>query len=90
MEEISKEQIVIKEAQSEVRGKLMAIEMECEILQEETKFMIKRSAFTQLRLALMFNIIKARQEGDFVKAAQITQLLRLISYIVVLFCFAYA
>ena len=67
MEEISKEQNSIKKAQSEVRGKLKAFEMECEELQEETKFMIQRSALTQVRLALMFNILKARQEGDFVK-----------------------
>ncbi|XVE74305.1 hypothetical protein DITRI_Ditri12bG0006300 [Diplodiscus trichospermus] len=38
--------------------------------------LIQQSALTQLRLALMLNIVKARDEGDFAKAAQITQLLR--------------
>ena len=78
MEEISNAQKSIKEGQSQVREKLKAIEMECEVLREETKLMIQQSALTQLRLALMLNILKAREEGDFAKAAQITQLLRLV------------
>ncbi|KAK8498050.1 hypothetical protein V6N13_121447 [Hibiscus sabdariffa] len=72
MEDIRKEQVSIKEAQSQVREKLTAIQMECELLQEETQLMIQRSAFTQLRLSLMFNILKAREEGHLSKAAQIT------------------
>ena len=78
MEEISKEQKSIKEGQSQVREKINAIETECELLQEETKLMIQRSALTQLRLVLMLNILKAREEGDFAKAAQFTQLLQLV------------
>ena len=77
-EEISNDQKSIKEGQSQVREKLKAIEKECEVLREETKLMIQQSALTQLRLALMLNILKAREEGDFAKAAQITQLLRLV------------
>ncbi|XP_039013572.1 uncharacterized protein LOC120143277 [Hibiscus syriacus] len=71
-----KERKSIKEAQSQVREKLAAVGMECQVLQEETKLMIQRSASTQLRLSLMFNIIKAREDGDFDKAAHITILLR--------------
>ena len=82
MEEIRKEKESTKEGQLQVREKLKAVEMECELLQEETKCMIQQSALNQLRLALMFNILKARKEGDFAKAAQITQLLRLVLYII--------
>ncbi|GMI90060.1 hypothetical protein HRI_002675300 [Hibiscus trionum] len=85
MEDIRREQNSIKEAQSQVRQKLTAIEMECELLQEETELMIQRSALTQLRLSLMFNILKAREEGDLAKAAQITALLRLFLHIIVSF-----
>ncbi|XVF77980.1 hypothetical protein PTKIN_Ptkin14bG0092100 [Pterospermum kingtungense] len=76
MEDISKEQKSIKEGQAQVGEKLKAIEMECTVLQEETKVMVLRSVATQFRLALMLNIYKAREEGDLAKAAQITQLLR--------------
>ncbi|XP_039003600.1 uncharacterized protein LOC120130438 [Hibiscus syriacus] len=76
MEDIRKEQKSIKEAQSQLREKLTATRTECEVLREETKLMIQRSASTQLRLSLMFNIIKAREDADFDKAAHFTLLLR--------------
>ncbi|XP_039072053.1 uncharacterized protein LOC120219304 [Hibiscus syriacus] len=76
MEDIRKEQKSIKEAQSQIGEKLRAMGMECEVLQEEIQLMIQRSASTQIRLCLMFNIIKAREEGDFDKAAHMTILLR--------------
>ena len=78
MEEISKEQESIKEGQRWVREKFEAIEEECEQLRKETTEMIKQSAITQIRLALMFNILKAREEGNFAKASHLTQLLRLV------------
>ncbi|XP_017980036.1 PREDICTED: uncharacterized protein LOC18507232 isoform X2 [Theobroma cacao] len=76
IEEIGKEQKSIKEGQSQVREKFKAIEMECQMLKKETELIIQRSALTRLRLALLFHILKAREEGDFAKAAQLTQLLR--------------
>ncbi|WRX28206.1 hypothetical protein QQP08_020693 [Theobroma cacao] len=80
IEEIGKEQKSIKEGQSQVREKFKAIEMECQVLKKETELIIQRSALTRLRLALLFHILKAREEGDFAKAAQLTQLLRLVFY----------
>ncbi|XWS16731.1 hypothetical protein CRYUN_Cryun33cG0003600 [Craigia yunnanensis] len=76
MEEISKEQKEIREEQRQVREKLEAIETECEKLKVETNIIIQQSASTHIRLTLMFHILKARQQGDFAKAAQFTQLLR--------------
>ncbi|XVF77172.1 hypothetical protein PTKIN_Ptkin14bG0024900 [Pterospermum kingtungense] len=78
MEDISKKQESIKEGQAQVGEKLKVIEMECKVLQEKTKVMVQRSAATQFRLALMLIIYKAREEEDLAKAAQITQLLRLV------------
>ncbi|XVF77994.1 hypothetical protein PTKIN_Ptkin14bG0092700 [Pterospermum kingtungense] len=77
MEEISKEQESIKEGQRQVREKFEAIEGECEQLRKQTNKIIQQSANTQIRLALMFNILRAREEGDFAKATHLTQLLRL-------------
>ena len=76
MEEISEDQKIIKEGQRQVREKFEAIEEECEQLRKETKLIIQQSTHTQLRLVLMFKILKASEERDFTKAAQLTQLLR--------------
>ncbi|XWS10394.1 hypothetical protein CRYUN_Cryun39dG0074000 [Craigia yunnanensis] len=76
MEEISKQQENIKEGQRQVREKFEAIEEECEQLRKKTNEMIRQSALTQIHLALMFNIVKAREEGNFAKASHLTQLLR--------------
>ncbi|KAK8651674.1 hypothetical protein V6N13_141262 [Hibiscus sabdariffa] len=76
VEELRKEQSNIREGQWQVRQKLKAIETECEALHEESKVMVQKSARTQIRLALMFNILRAREEGDLVKAARFTHLLR--------------
>ncbi|XVF77950.1 hypothetical protein PTKIN_Ptkin14bG0088800 [Pterospermum kingtungense] len=79
MEEISKEQRKIKEGQKQVREKFEAIELECEQLRKETMLITQQSFSTQLRLALMFQILKARENHDFSKASQLTCALRLVS-----------
>ena len=76
MKKISKEQQNIKEGQRQIGAKLIAIDEECEQLRRETNQIIRQSANTQIRLGLMFTILKAREQGDLAKAAQLTQLLR--------------
>ncbi|XVE53444.1 hypothetical protein DITRI_Ditri03aG0003500 [Diplodiscus trichospermus] len=76
MEEISEEQKEIKEGQRQVREKFEAIEMECEQLRKETMLIIQQNASTQIRLALMFQIFKARENHEFSKASQLTCALR--------------
>ncbi|XVE53441.1 hypothetical protein DITRI_Ditri03aG0003300 [Diplodiscus trichospermus] len=76
MEEISEEQKEIKEGQRQVREKFEAIETECEQLRKETMLIIQQSASTQIRLALMFQILKARENHEFSKASQLTCALR--------------
>ncbi|XP_022751621.1 uncharacterized protein LOC111300250 [Durio zibethinus] len=76
MELISKEQESIKEGQRQVREKFEAIEKECEQLRKETNQITQQSAITQIRLALIFGILKAREEGNFSKASHLAQLLR--------------
>jgi hypothetical protein len=43
---------------------------------EETRQMIKQSARAQVRLALMIQIVKARESHDYVNAQKLTQMLR--------------
>ncbi|XWS10622.1 hypothetical protein CRYUN_Cryun38cG0012600 [Craigia yunnanensis] len=76
MEEISEEQKKIKEGQKQVREKFEAVELECEQLRKETILITQQSFSTQIRLALMFQILKARENHDFSKASQLTCALR--------------
>ncbi|PPR95262.1 hypothetical protein GOBAR_AA25412 [Gossypium barbadense] len=64
MEEISEEQKNIREGQRQVKEKFGIIESECEELKRETKLIIQQSARTQVKLALMFRILKAREAGE--------------------------
>ncbi|XWS27580.1 hypothetical protein CRYUN_Cryun26dG0128500 [Craigia yunnanensis] len=76
MKEISKEQQSIKEGQWQVRAKSKANQQELQLLRQETNQLFRQSANTRIRLALMFHILKAREQGDFARAAQLTELLR--------------
>ncbi|XWS65186.1 hypothetical protein CRYUN_Cryun05aG0070300 [Craigia yunnanensis] len=76
MKEISEEQSNIKKEQRQVKEKFEAIESECKNLRQETIIIMQQSAFTKLRLAFMFQILKARESNDFVKAAELTHALR--------------
>ena len=78
MQEISRDQQIIKEGQSQLREKLEAIEAECVQLRKETDLVMRQSALNKLKLCLMFNILKAREEGNFTKATQLAQLLRFV------------
>ncbi|XVE67544.1 hypothetical protein DITRI_Ditri08aG0169400 [Diplodiscus trichospermus] len=76
MEEIINEQKNVREGQRQVCDKIETIESECEQLKKETKMVIQQSARTQVKFALMFRILKAREEGDSATATNLTQLLR--------------
>ncbi|KAK8638471.1 hypothetical protein V6N13_136893 [Hibiscus sabdariffa] len=75
-DEINKEQNNIKEVQGQLRQKLEAIDVECEQLQQETIMVTRHSVNTHFRLALMFQILKARKNHDFSQASQLTSALR--------------
>ncbi|KAE8692215.1 Heavy metal atpase 2 [Hibiscus syriacus] len=76
MKEMSKEQESVKEVQRQVEANLRAFQEECDKLRDETSQIIRQSAHTRIRLALMFNILKAREQGDLAQAAQLTRSLR--------------
>ncbi|WRX23877.1 hypothetical protein QQP08_016364 [Theobroma cacao] len=76
MKEIREEQNSIREGQRQVKKKFDDVLSECEKLRDETELITQQSICTRLRLTLMFQILKARQNNDFTKAAQLTTSLR--------------
>ncbi|KAF9686029.1 hypothetical protein SADUNF_Sadunf03G0115900 [Salix dunnii] len=76
MVEISEGQKRIREGQKEIRKRFQEIIEEGAKLKEETNAISKQSSENQLRLDLMFQIVKARAEKDYAKDALLTQALR--------------
>ncbi|XP_061976931.1 uncharacterized protein LOC133698116 isoform X1 [Populus nigra] len=76
MAEINEGQERIRHGQKEVREKFEEISKETAKLKEETNIISKQSAANQVRLDLMFQIIKARSENDAPRDAVLTQILR--------------
>jgi uncharacterized protein (DUF3084 family) len=78
MVEISEGQKRIREGQKEVREQFQEINKEAAKLKEETNLITKQSAANQLRIDLMFQILRARAENDSAKDAFLTQALRFV------------
>ncbi|XP_038680221.1 uncharacterized protein LOC119981237 [Tripterygium wilfordii] len=76
MAEISEEQKCIKEGQRHVRKKYEEIEAERKQLWKETKLIANQSAGIQMKLNLMFKLVKARAQKNTALVAQLTQSLR--------------
>ncbi|GMI73527.1 hypothetical protein HRI_001022000 [Hibiscus trionum] len=66
-----------KIGKAEENGKcLKEMERQGHRLRAETEMVMKQTARTQVKVALMFNILKAREGGDFIQAATLTRFLR--------------
>ncbi|GLT52394.1 hypothetical protein SLA2020_257410 [Shorea laevis] len=76
MEGISQEQKRVKEGQEEVREKLTKLGAECDQLRKETEFIFKQRAQTQLRLNLIFEILKAKKDCNPSKVTNLIMHLR--------------
>lgn len=79
MGKLKDDQQRLTEEQIRMRKRYTEIERQCDELKEETKTVIKQTARTQIKLVLMFKILKARESGDFIEAATLTHLLRFVS-----------
>ncbi|KAJ7014953.1 hypothetical protein NC653_004295 [Populus alba x Populus x berolinensis] len=77
MIEIGEGQQRIREGQREIRQKFEEIGSECRKLKEETMNIAKQSDYNQVRINLMFSILKAREDNNFAHADHLTGLLRL-------------
>ncbi|XVF58851.1 hypothetical protein PTKIN_Ptkin07bG0099100 [Pterospermum kingtungense] len=80
MQGLEEEQKNIREGQRQVREKFEAIETEYEDLMKETRIIIQKTTRNQIKLALMFRILKASQEGDVATASNLTSLLRVAAF----------
>ncbi|KAJ6347178.1 hypothetical protein OIU76_003803 [Salix suchowensis] len=76
MVEIREGQKRIRKGQKEVREKFQEINKEAAKLKEETNLITKQSAENQIKIDLMFQIVRARAENDAAKDATLTQTLR--------------
>ncbi|KAL4311583.1 hypothetical protein GQ457_01G056280 [Hibiscus cannabinus] len=66
----------LREEQRKLRAKFGEIERQSHRLKAETEMVMKQTATTQIKLALIFNILKAREGGDLIQAATLTRFLR--------------
>ncbi|KAJ6950457.1 hypothetical protein NC651_004200 [Populus alba x Populus x berolinensis] len=80
MIEIGEGQQRIREGQREIRQKFEEIGSECRRLKEETMNIAKQSDYNQIRINLMFSILKAREDNNFAHADHLTGLLRLVKF----------
>ncbi|KAB1995209.1 hypothetical protein E1A91_D13G150000v1 [Gossypium mustelinum] len=78
MAKISMDQLRIREEQISVRQKFAIIKQQCQQLRKEINLISKQASMTQIRLAFMFQIIRARKDGNFSQAAKLTHSLRFI------------
>ncbi|XP_038689970.1 uncharacterized protein LOC119988839 isoform X2 [Tripterygium wilfordii] len=76
MAEIGEEQKCIKEGQRQVRTKYEEIAAERKQLWKETELIATQSAEIQLKLNIMFQLVKARAQNDTPLVAQLTNSLR--------------
>ncbi|XP_011026688.1 PREDICTED: uncharacterized protein LOC105127199 isoform X2 [Populus euphratica] len=76
MAEISKQHEEIKQGQKEMRERFEEMDSECEQLKKETEDISHASDNVQLRLNIMLDILKARQEDGFAKVSYPTGSLR--------------
>ncbi|GAV65595.1 hypothetical protein CFOL_v3_09110 [Cephalotus follicularis] len=76
MAEIDAQQKCIAEGQKKVKKKFEEVEYECKKLRMEAKLIWQQSAGTQLRLNLLFQILKAREANDVARDAYLTLSLR--------------
>ncbi|MBA0675354.1 hypothetical protein Goari_016902 [Gossypium aridum] len=76
MGKVREDQLRLREGQSKLMTRFGEIERQCNELKQEAQMMAKQSALTRLKLELMLGILKAREGGDLVQAANLTRVLR--------------
>lgn len=79
MGKIREDQQCIREEQRNIGERFGDVKRQCDQLREETQVIMKQTACNRIRLILMLNILGAREEGDFDKAATLTRFLKLVA-----------
>ena len=78
MVKIRMDQQRIREEQRNVRQRFGNIKQECDHLRKEINIIFKQATITTIKLALMFQILRAREVGNFFKTANLTHFLRFV------------
>ncbi|XVE99620.1 hypothetical protein REPUB_Repub03eG0215600 [Reevesia pubescens] len=79
MGKIREDQKCIRVEQRTIGERFGELKRQCDQLKEETDLVMMQSASNQIRLDLMFDILRARKDGDFDKAAILAHFLKLVS-----------
>ncbi|MBA0783427.1 hypothetical protein Gotri_001142, partial [Gossypium trilobum] len=79
MGQIKEDQRCIRDEQRKIRGRLEDVRRQCDEVRLESEAIVKQSAFNRIRLVVMFQIIKAREDGDFDKVALLCRSLNSMS-----------
>ncbi|GMJ11635.1 hypothetical protein HRI_004832700 [Hibiscus trionum] len=79
MGKIREDQRCIREEQMVIGERFGDVIRQCHELRLETQVMLKQSAFNRIRIRIMLSILRARQDGDFDKAAALTGFLASVS-----------
>ena len=79
MGKVREDQKYIREEQKNIGKRFGEVKRQCDQLREETELIMKQSACTQIRLSLMFDILRARKDGDFDKAGTLAHVLKYVS-----------
>ncbi|XP_039047942.1 uncharacterized protein LOC120188613 [Hibiscus syriacus] len=66
----------LREEQRKIRAKFAEMERQGDRLRAETEMLMKQTARTQIKMALMFNILKAREHGHLIEASTLARFLR--------------
>ncbi|KAK8479274.1 hypothetical protein V6N11_064501 [Hibiscus sabdariffa] len=78
MEKIRMDQQGIREEQTRVKQRFAIVKQQCEECREEINLISREATMTQLRVGLIFQIMRARKDGNFSKAHYLTRFLRFI------------
>ncbi|KAK8479275.1 hypothetical protein V6N11_064502 [Hibiscus sabdariffa] len=79
MGKIREDQRCIREEQLIIGERFGVVARQCHELRLETQVMVEQSTFNRVRLGIMVNILRARQDGEFDKAAVLTAALASVS-----------
>ncbi|XP_012440786.1 uncharacterized protein LOC105766038 [Gossypium raimondii] len=75
MGKVREDQLCLREEQTKLITRFGEIERQYNELQQEAELIAKQSAMTGIKLSLMLGILKARESGDLVQAADLTRFL---------------
>ena len=68
----------IRKGQMNVKQRFDSIKQECNHFKKEINIIFKQTTIIKIKLTLIFQILKAREVGDFFKATNLTHFLRFV------------